>query len=94
MEVKIQQWGNSAAIRLPSNVLRQMRLVSGDVLLLNVDPDAQAITLKPARVKRRYKLSDLMAQSNLTAPGPAELGAWDAMPQLDVRRETGQVQPG
>ncbi|WP_431194166.1 AbrB/MazE/SpoVT family DNA-binding domain-containing protein, partial [Pseudomonas viridiflava] len=24
MEVKIQQWGNSAAIRLPANVLKQM----------------------------------------------------------------------
>jgi antitoxin ChpS len=51
MEVKIQQWGNSAAIRLPSTLLKQMSLVSGDVLLLNVDPDAQAITLKPTRAK-------------------------------------------
>jgi antitoxin ChpS len=82
MEVKIQQWGNSAAIRLPSTVLKQMSLVSGDVLLLNVDPDAQAITLKPARAKRRYKLSDLMAQCDLTVPRPAELGAWDAMPAV------------
>ncbi len=82
MDVKIQQWGNSAAIRLPSTVLKQMSLVRGDVLLLNVDPDAQAITLKPARAKPRYKLSDLMAQCDLTASGPAELAAWNAMPAV------------
>jgi antitoxin ChpS len=82
MDVKIQQWGNSAAIRLPSTVLKQMSLVRGDVLLLSVDPDAQAITLKPARAKPRYKLSDLMAQCDLTAPRLAELGAWNAMPAV------------
>ncbi|WP_285348449.1 AbrB/MazE/SpoVT family DNA-binding domain-containing protein [Pseudomonas sp. ME-P-057] len=82
MEVKIQQWGNSAAIRLPSTVLKQMSLVSGDVLLLNVDPDEQAITLKPARAKPRYKLSELMAQCDLTVPGPVELAAWNAMPAV------------
>lgn len=82
MEVKIQQWGNSAAIRLPSTVLKHMSLVSGDVLLLNIDSDAQAITLKPARAKPRYKLSDLIAQCDLTAPRPAELDAWNAMPAV------------
>lgn len=82
MGVKIQQWGNSAAIRLPSTVLKQMSLVSGDVLSLNVDPDAQALTLKPARAKPRYKLSDLMAQCDLTSPRPAELGTWNAMPAV------------
>ncbi|VVP31546.1 hypothetical protein PS865_04387 [Pseudomonas fluorescens] len=82
MEVKIQQWGNSAAIRLPATVLKQMSLVSGDVLLLNLDPDAQAITLRPARAKPRYKLSGLMAQCDQNAPGPAELGTWNAMPTV------------
>jgi antitoxin ChpS len=82
MDVKIQQWGNSAAIRLPSTVLKQMSLVRGDMLLLYVDPDAQAITLKPARTKPRYKLSDLMAPCDLTAPRLAELDAWNAMPAV------------
>ncbi|MEE4463181.1 AbrB/MazE/SpoVT family DNA-binding domain-containing protein, partial [Azotobacter chroococcum] len=40
MEVKIQQWGNSAAIRLPASVLKQMSLASGDVLSLDVTPEA------------------------------------------------------
>lgn len=82
MEVKIQQWGNSAAIRLPSTVLKQMSLVSGDVLLLNVDSAAEAMTLKPAKAKPRYHLADLMAQCDLNAPEPAELAAWNSMPAV------------
>lgn len=82
MEVKIQQWGNSAAIRLPSAVLKQMSLVSGDVLLLDVDSSAVAITLKPAKSKPRYQLEDLMAQCDLSAPEPADLAAWNSMPAV------------
>ncbi|MBM5459084.1 AbrB/MazE/SpoVT family DNA-binding domain-containing protein [Pseudomonas sp. P66] len=82
MEVKIQQWGNSAAIRLPSTVLKQMSLASGDVLLLNVDAAAEAMTLKPAKVKPRYQLADLMAQCDLNAAEPAELAAWNSMPAV------------
>jgi antitoxin ChpS len=77
MQVKIQQWGNSSAIRLPAIVLKQMSLVSGDVLVLDVSADA--ITLKPAKAKPHYRLADLMAQCDLTAPEPAELAAWNAM---------------
>ena len=77
MEVKIQQWGNSAAIRLPSTVLKQMSLVSGDFLTLDVS--AEVMTLKPAKAKRHYRLVDLMAQCDLSAPEPADLAAWNAM---------------
>lgn len=77
MHVKIQQWGNSSAIRLPATVLKQLSLVSGDVLMLDVS--AEAITLKPAKAKPHYRLADLMAQCDLTAPEPAELAAWNAM---------------
>lgn len=77
MEVKIQQWGNSAAIRLPATVLKQMSLVSGDVLLL--DASAEVITLKPAKTKLHYRLTDLLAKCDLNAPDPVELGAWNAI---------------
>lgn len=77
MEVKIQQWGNSAAIRLPATVLKQMSLSSGDILVL--DASAQVITLKPAKAKPHYRLADLMANCDLNAPEPAELADWDNM---------------
>lgn len=77
MEVKIQQWGNSAAIRLPANVLKQMSLVSGDVLVLDVSTDV--MTLKPAKSRLHYRLADLMAQCDLDAAEPEELSDWNAM---------------
>jgi antitoxin ChpS len=77
MEVKVQQWGNSAAIRLPATVLKLMNLVSGDVLKLDVS--AEVMTLKPAKAKPHYRLADLMAQCDLSASEPAELAAWNAM---------------
>ncbi|WP_158896953.1 MULTISPECIES: AbrB/MazE/SpoVT family DNA-binding domain-containing protein [unclassified Pseudomonas] len=77
MEVKIQQWGNSAAIRLPSAVLKQMSLSVGYVLSLDVTPDA--LTLKPTKPKPHYKLAELMAKCDLNASEPAELAAWNAM---------------
>ncbi len=77
MEVKIQQWGNSAAIRLPANVLKQMSLVSGDVLVLDVS--TEVMTLKPAKAKLHYRLADLMAQCDLDAAEPEELSDWNAM---------------
>ena len=77
MEVKIQQWGNSAGVRLPATVLKQMSLSIGDVLRL--DATSEVMTLKPAKAKLRYRLDDLMAKCDLNAPEPAELAAWTAM---------------
>jgi antitoxin ChpS len=77
MEVKIRLWGNSAAIRLPATVLKQMSLVIGDVLML--ESSADVITLKPTKSKRHYRLADLMAECDLNAPEPAELAKWNAM---------------
>lgn len=77
MEVKIQQWGNSAAIRLPATVLKQMSLASGDVLILDTSGDV--MTLKPAKAKLHYRLADLMAKCDLNAPEPEALSEWNAM---------------
>lgn len=77
MQVKIQQWGNSQAIRLPSIALKQMSLVNGDVLSLDVS--AEAMTLKRAKAKPHYRLADLMEQCDLNAQEPAELAVWNAM---------------
>lgn len=78
MQVKIQQWGNSVGIRLPATVVKQMGLASGD--LLSLDVSAEALTLKPLKVRPHYRLVDLMEQCDLTAPEPADLAAWRAMP--------------
>ncbi|HDS1736603.1 AbrB/MazE/SpoVT family DNA-binding domain-containing protein [Pseudomonas sp. BP8] len=77
MEVKIQQWGNSAAIRLPATVLKQMRLSIGSIMSL--DTAGESMVLKPVRPKPKYKLEDLMAQCDLNAAEPEELAAWNNM---------------
>ena len=78
MEVKIQQWGNSAAIRMPSALLKQMSLGVGDVLRV-VSASVDVLTMQPAKAKPHYNLADLMDQCDLNAPEPAELAAWNAM---------------
>lgn len=78
MDVKIQQWGNSAAIRMPSALLKQMSLGVGDVLRV-VSASVDVLTMKPAKAKPHYNLAELMAQCDLNAPEPAELAAWNAM---------------
>lgn len=77
MNVIIQQWGNSAAIRLPATALKRMSLKSGDVLSLDVSTDT--ITLKAAKTKPHYLLANLLAQCDLSAPEPADLAAWDGI---------------
>jgi antitoxin ChpS len=90
MAVKIQQWSNSAAIRLPSTVLKQKSLVSGN--LLTPDVSAEAMTLKPAKTKRHYRLTDLVAHCDFSAPEPTDLAAWNAM--QPVGREAASLRVG
>ncbi|WLI90213.1 AbrB/MazE/SpoVT family DNA-binding domain-containing protein [Massilia sp. R2A-15] len=78
MELSIQKWGNSAAVRLPSALLTQIGVSLGDKLVVDVKPDG--MMLRPAR--KSYALSDLMAQCDLTAEPPADLAEWDAIERV------------
>lgn len=72
MELSIQKWGNSAAVRLPATLLDQVHLTLGDKLVVEVRPDG--IMLAPARP--RYSLEDLVAQCDPKAPIPEDLADW------------------
>ncbi|WP_321885181.1 AbrB/MazE/SpoVT family DNA-binding domain-containing protein [Paraburkholderia bannensis] len=72
MELKIQKWGNSAAIRLPALLLEQINVSIGTSLSVDVRPDG--VMLKPARPK--YSLDDLVAQCDTKAAMPEDLAAW------------------
>ncbi len=89
MEVKIQQWGNSAAIRLPAAVLKQMQLGVGSILSL--DTAGESMVLKPVRAKPKYTLEELIAQCDLDAPEPKELEAGTRCARQVVKYEAGQV---
>jgi antitoxin ChpS len=73
MELSIQKWGNSAAVRLPAALLRQLGVAPGDKL--HAEMQQEALVLRPAR--KQYSLSELMAQCDLSAPAPAEIAEWE-----------------
>jgi antitoxin MazE len=58
-ESRVAKWGNSLAVRLPLAIAREAGLAEGDSVKLTLDPK-RGIVLRP--VRRRYKLSDLVAQ--------------------------------
>lgn len=74
MELSIQKWGNSAAVRLPAALLDQLDLELGDKLA--VDVRSEGMMLKPSR--RAYTLESLLAQCDPEGPVDAEAVAWEA----------------
>jgi antitoxin ChpS len=73
MELAIQKWGNSAAVRLPSTLLSQLGVALGDKLSADMQPEG--LVLRAAR--KSYSLADLMAQCDLEAAPPVEAVSWE-----------------
>ncbi|MBU3694163.1 MAG: ChpB-ChpS toxin-antitoxin system antitoxin [Rhodocyclaceae bacterium] len=76
MEVILRKYGNSTVAVLPPAVLKDLGLAAGQAMTLDTNAQGQ-ITLTP---KRRYVLADLVAQCDLDAPPPVDLGLWEAAP--------------
>ncbi|MES2740775.1 MAG: AbrB/MazE/SpoVT family DNA-binding domain-containing protein [Pseudomonadota bacterium] len=72
MELSVQKWGNSAAVRLPTELLGMLKVKLGDKLSVNVQPEG--VLLKAARPS--YSLAALIEQCDLSAPEPADMAAW------------------
>lgn len=60
MQVEVQKWGNSAAVRLPAPVLRDAGIVLGQALELTVEDGK--LVLAPAK---EYTLEELVAAITL-----------------------------
>lgn len=73
MELSIQKWGNSAAVRLPVELLGLLKVVLGDKLV--VDVRSEGIFLKAKRPV--YQLADLVAQCDLSANEPSDMAVWN-----------------
>lgn len=73
VEISIQKWGNSAAVRLSATLLEQLGVALGDKLEVEVLPEG--VMLRPAR--HRYALADLIAQCDPKAPLPGDAEAWN-----------------
>jgi len=82
MELSIQKWGNSAAVRLPTELLSMLKASLGDKLAVDVRPDGVMLRAK----RPAYALEDLVAQCDLNAPEPEDMDAWSNI--KPVGRET------
>ncbi len=56
MKVKIQKWGHSLAIRIPSSYAKDAGITNGTVADIKVTNES--LVVKP--VKKQYKLDDLL----------------------------------
>jgi antitoxin MazE len=54
----IQKWGNSLALRIPKTVAREVRLVEGEQVELQLTDEG--VLVRP-RHRKRYRLGDLVA---------------------------------
>ncbi|WP_058048838.1 AbrB/MazE/SpoVT family DNA-binding domain-containing protein [Janthinobacterium sp. Ant5-2-1] len=75
MELSVQKWGNSAAVRLPTELLGMLKVNLGDKLSVNVQPEG--VLLKAARPS--YSLADLVAQCDLSAAEPVNIALWSQL---------------
>ena len=82
MDIVLKKYGNSTVVVLPPGVLRDLKLSAGSSMSLATTPE-RTITLAP---KRRYTLEELVAQCDLKAAPPADIGAWDSMPTVGRER--------
>lgn len=72
MELSIQKWGNSAAVRLPTELLAILKVALGDKLC--VDVQADGVLLKAKRPA--YSLAELLAQCEPEAAEPVDMTRW------------------
>ena len=74
MEIVLRKYGNSTVAVLPPSVLRELRLCAGQAMTLDTTDDGAIVLAR----KRKYRLADLIAQCDLTAAPPADLGLWES----------------
>jgi antitoxin ChpS len=73
VELLIEKWDTSAAVRLPTTLLSQLGVALGDKLSVDMRPEG--LVLRAGR--KTFSLADLMAQCDLEAPPPADVAGWE-----------------
>lgn len=72
MELRIQKWGNSCGIRIPSNVLKSLDIKVNDVL--NMDVEGKKIIIS---VPKKNKISLYNKFKNYNGENLAKDFSWD-----------------
>lgn len=71
MEARLQKWGNSDGIRIPSSLLKTLGLKTNDKVDLNYEDDKLIITKKEEKISLEERFANYHGE-NL-----AESFAWD-----------------
>lgn len=61
METRLQKWGNSAGVRIPSIILKSLNIKTNDILNIEQDDDKIVITIPK---KKKISLSDRFREYN------------------------------
>ncbi len=72
MEVKIQKWGNSAGIRIPSSILKSLNLKTNDIL--NIEQRENKIIIS---IPKKKKISLEERFKNYHGENLAKDFSWD-----------------
>lgn len=76
MEVTLKKLGNSTGLLMPPPVLKDLGLSVGRTFRLQTTADGKII-LEP---KRKFRLTEMIAQCDQKAAPPADMKAWNDMP--------------
>lgn len=79
MHAKLTKVGNSVGFMIPSAVRRAMKFTAGQTVI--VEEVEGGFFVRPEK-RPSYKLEDLMAQCDLSAPMPKEAIEWDNAPAV------------
>lgn len=72
MEARIQKWGNSLGIRIPSNILKSLNIKANDIL--NIEEKEEKIIIS---VSKRKKISLEETFKNYHGDNLAKEFTWD-----------------
>ena len=61
MEARVQKWGNSAGIRIPSSILKSLNIKTNDILNIIQEDDKIIISIPK---KKKISLSDRFNEYN------------------------------
>ena len=75
METTARKIGNSTGAIFPASILKEFGIKAGTTLEITSEGDG--FKVKPSRKRPKYKLSDLLAKCDESAPMPQELSDWD-----------------
>lgn len=81
--MRVQKWGNSAAMRLNADILKQWGVKIGDTVEAEIADGA--LIVRPVLSRPVYRLADLLAE--MPADGLPRVDGWDEMPAVGKERE-------